>query len=710
MNKYLLEIGCEELPPKSVNIGQSYLENEFKENFKNFFLYDTPENIKIFATPRRLAVLLDNLKEKEDPKEELIIGPPYKVAVDNEGKFTKAAVGFAKKNNIPIENLQKIETEKGIYIGAIIKKEGKTLEEHIKQIVPQIISTIPFPKSMRWNNTDFRFSRPIRWILSLLNDKVVNIEIAGIKADRYTYLHRFMTHPIGRGEKKEIPGTENYEEILKLGFIIPKYEDRKKAIETQITGFANSINASAILDQELLDEVTNLLEFPVGILGDFSPEYLILPKEVIIVVCKHHQRFFNFEKDGKLIPKFLAFSNTAVKDRNVVKLGYEKVLKARLEDALFFYEEDLKKNLEDLYPLLEGILFHEKLGTMLDKVKRNGIIAEIVADALKIEDKTYIKRANKLSKVDLLTEMVKEFDELQGIMGMYYALKQGEKEEVARAIYEHYLPKTSDDDLPKTVTGTVLAISDKLDNLISFFAIGEKPKAGADPFGLRRSALGIVRILVENQVDIDLSDIVDESVRKIGLANLIKRHIKGEAKFTDLDFLNLKQEVLDFITGRFSVYLKSKGFDTDIINSVISTKETNLYRAYLKVAAVSELKHNPEFENIMVTFKRVGNIIPENFEGSFDEKYIKKEEERRLYEKLLKIEEEVLKLLEEKEYKKALSKLLELKPYVDEFFDNVMVMVKEENIKNNRLSLLKKINDLFKKLSDFTKINVQGGK
>ncbi|NPA52504.1 MAG: glycine--tRNA ligase subunit beta [Aquificae bacterium] len=695
MNRYLLEIGCEELPSQSINIGREYLQQSFHKSFENFFMYDTPQNINIFATPRRLSVLLENLKEKEDSKEELIIGPPYKVAVDNEGRFTKAAIGFAKKNNIPIENLQKIETEKGVYIGAVIKKEGKPLQEHIKQAVPSIISNIPFPKTMRWNRTNFRFSRPIRWIVSLLNEDIIDIEIAGIKSSRYTYLHRFMTKPIGRGEKKEIATPTRYEEILKLGFIVPRYEDRKKAVETQVIGFANSIDASPILDEELLDEVTNLLEFPVGILGDFSPEYLILPKEVIIVVCKHHQRFFNFEKDGKLIPKFLAFSNTAVKDKNVVKAGYEKVLKARLEDALFFYEEDLKKNLEDLYPKLKGILFHEKLGTMLDKVKRNGIIAQIIAKTLKMKQKSDINRANKLSKTDLLTEMVKEFDELQGIMGMYYALKQGEKEEVAKAIYEHYLPKTAEDPLPKTKIGTILAVADKLDTLTAFFSIGEKPKAGADPFGLRRLALGIVRILVENKLDINLEKILEQTIEQVKLPNIDK---------------TLKDQVLDFINARFVFYLKNKGIDTDIINSVLSTKEPNLYRAYLKIQAVSDLKHNPEFEDIMITFKRIGNIIPSDFKENFDKKYLTKKEEKNLYQKLLKTEKEVLKLLEEKEYKKALEKLLELKPHVDRFFDNVMVMVKENRIKTNRLSLLKRINDLFKKLSDFTKINVQGGK
>ena len=710
MKKYLLEIGCEELPPSAVSIGEDFLKGVFKERFKDFFVYDTPENVKVFATPRRLGVFLKNLKEKEEPKKETIIGPPYRIAVDQEGRFTKAAIGFANKNNIPIENLQKIETEKGVYIGAVIEREGKSIEKHIEETVPDIIKSIPFPKTMRWNGTGFRFSRPIRWVVSILDSEVLPIEIAGIKADRFTHLHRFMTNPVGRGEKKEIPSADNYEEILKFGFIIPAFSDRREAVETQITGFARSIDAEAILDEELIDEVTNLVEFPVGILGDFSPEYLVLPEEVIITVCKHHQRYFNFKRDGKLIPKFLAFSNTSVKDREVVKAGYEKVLKARLEDALFFYEEDLKKNLDELYPLLEGILFHEKLGTVLEKVKRNGIIAEIVAEKMGIKDLNDIKRANKLSKTDLLTEMVKEFDELQGIMGMYYALKQGEKEEVAKAIYEHYLPKTAEDKLPETTIGTVLSIADKLDNLISFFAIGEKPKAGIDPYGLRRSALGIVRIMVEKGIDIDLEELLSETIRKIGLLSIIERNIKGKIKTAELDVSDVKEDVLNFIIGRFQAYMRGKGFDTDVINAVLSTGDKSLYRAYLKIKTVQELKKNPDFEDVMVAFKRVGNIIPENFEASFDKALLEKDEEKQLYNKYLEISKRVDELIEKKNYRDALSELLKLKKYIDNFFDNVMVMVKEEEIKKNRLSLLKKINDLFRKISDFTKINVQGGK
>ncbi|MGC8868986.1 MAG: glycine--tRNA ligase subunit beta [Sulfurihydrogenibium sp.] len=674
MRTYLLEIGCEELPPKAILTYKDFLKDYIQENFKDFFLYDSPENIKVFATPRRLAVLVKNLRDKQPPKQQIIIGPPYKVAVDEEGKFTKAAISFAQKNNIPIENLQKIENEKGQYLGAIITQEGKDIKTHILESVQNLFKSFPQLKSMVWNSSGYRFPRPIRWIVSLLDEEVLTFTIANVKADRYTYFHRFMTKPVGRGEKKELKNALEYEEITKLGFIIASYEDRKNAVKTQYEGFAKSLDAQTIQDNELLDEITCLTEFPVGIVGEFSPEYLTLPEEVIITVCKHHQRYLNFKKDGRLIPKFLAFSNTAVKDRDVVKAGYEKVLKARLEDALFFYKEDLKIKLDDNIEKLKGVQFHEKLGSLYDKVLRNLELAKNLAEKLDYKDTAKLERAVLLSKADLLTNMVKEFDELQGIMGMYYAIKQGEDEEVAKAIYEHYLPKTADDELPQTQLGTILALADKIDTVVSFFKIGEIPKASADPFAVRRNAIGIVRLLVEKQIDLDLSDVVKD------------------------------QQVLDFILGRLESYLQSEGYKTDIINAVISLKDSNIYRNYLKVKTLQNISLREDFENIIQVFKRVGNIIPENFEGKVDVSLFQTNYEKDLYEKVLAVKDEYIKLVESKSYEDAITKLIELKPYIDSFFDNVMIMVNDEKIKNNRLSILKEINELFKYFADFTKI------
>ena len=706
MGNYLLEIGTEELPSKAINTARKYFNENLYKLFEKFFYIDSEDNIEIFSTPRRLAFLVKNLKEKEEDKEKVLIGPPLKVAVDSEGKYTKAALAFAKKNNIDIDKLEVIENERGKYIGAKVKIEGKKLEEYIKEVIPEFISKIPFPKSMRWNESNYRFSRPIRWIVSLLDDKVIPIKIASVEASRYTHLHRFMTKPIGRGEKKEIPDALSYSQILKLGFIIPKYEERKEAIKTQIEGFAKTLNAKPIIDEELLDEVVNLNEFPVGILGDFSPKYLVLPKEVIITVCKVHQRYFNFEKDGELVPKFLAISNTAVKDRKLVQRGYEKVLRARLEDALFFYEEDLKQNLEDFYPKLAGIQFHQKLGSILEKVERNGNIALLLAEEININKTDDLKRANKLSKCDLLTEMVKEFDELQGLMGMYYALKQGEKEEVARAIYEHYLPKTSEDDLPETDIGTVLALADKLDTVISFLSIGEKPKATADPYGIRRNSIGIVRLLVEKEIDLDL----EEFLRKIKKETRKKKILKFAELEKDWSLVfdeEIIPEIIDFVNGRFVSYMKEKRYDTDIINSVVSVDKGNLYKNYLKIKALQELKENPEFNQIMIVFKRVGNIIPEDFIFKFTEGLLTEKEEKELYQKYREVEEEVEKYIEENNYKEALNRLLALKRYIDNFFDNVMVMVKDDSIRNNRLSLMKLIDNTFRKIADFTKITTK---
>ena len=702
MRNYLLEIGTEELPPKAINVAISYFEHELPQLFKNFFAYHTPDNLEIFGTPRRIGFLLKNLNEKEPDTTKIIIGPPAKVGVDSEGKYTRAAIAFASKNNIPVEDLQIIENEKGKYIGAKITVEGKSIRQFITENIPQLIHKIPFPKTMRWSDSGYRFSRPVRWVVSLLDDEVIPIEIGGLNADRYTHLHRFMTEPVGRGKRESIHEAVAYKEVTKLGFVISSYDEREKSIRTQIEGFGRSLDAEPIIDEELLNEVTNLTEFPVGILGDFSPEYLVLPKEVIITVCKVHQRYFNFEKNGELIPKFLAFSNISVPDREVLKSGYEKVLKARLEDALFFYEEDLKHNLEDFYPKLAGIQFHHKLGSMLEKVERNGEIASLISELVGFNKKECLLRANKLSKCDLLTEMVKEFDELQGIMGMHYALKQGEKEEVAKAICEHYLPKSAEDELPQTETGTILALADKLDTVVSFISIGEKPRATADPFGIRRNAIGIVRLIVEKQIDIDIKTLLNRISQRAKKARILKfAEIEDNWKVTfDEEII---PDVLQFINGRFISYLREKGFDSDIINAVIST-ETNLYRAFLKVKSVQNLKKNPDFEDVMTVFKRVGRIIPEGFQEEFSENLLIEKEEKDLYREIQKIKKDFEKEIKNKEYQGALGELLKLKPFIDKFFDNVMVMVEDKKLRKNRLSLMKIINRMFLKIADFTKI------
>ncbi|MCX7760067.1 MAG: glycine--tRNA ligase subunit beta [Hydrogenothermaceae bacterium] len=674
MAEYLFEIGCEELPPKASNILREHFYNFFKEKFTEFFYTESSENIKLFSTPRRIGIYIKNLREKSPSVIQTLMGPPYKVAVDNEGKFTKAAISFAQKNSIPIEKLTKITTDKGEYIGAYIEREGENIEDFIKRVVPQAFINLPSLKSMRWNETNFTFPRPIRWILSLLDNEVIEFEIAGIKTSNYTHLHRFMTNPVGRGERKEINHPSEYEEKLKLGFIIPSFEERKKSIETQITGFAKTLDAEGIMDEELIDEVTNLTEFPVGILGEFSPEYLVMPDEVIITVCKHHQRYFNFKKNGKLIPKFLAFSNNAVRDRDVVKRGYEKVLRARLEDALFFYKEDLKKKLEDNIPKLKNIQFHEKLGSVYDKVLRNLEFAKNIATLIGYTDIQKLERSCYLSKADLLTEMVKEFDELQGIMGMYYALKQGEDEEVAKAIFEHYLPRTADDILPQTLTGTVLALADKLDTVISFISVGEIPKASADPFAIRRNAIGIIKILISKQINLDLSRITDNI------------------------------QVLEFIKSRLESFLTSEGIPADIVNAVLSTQDFDPYSIYQKSKALMELKNNPEYEKIVMVFKRIANIVPPEFEGGLNINLFEKDEEVKLNEKLQSIKPVFKSYVDKKDYQKGLLTLLELKPYIDSFFDNVMVMVENQDIKNNRLALLKEINSLFRDIADFTKI------
>ncbi|MCX7739254.1 MAG: glycine--tRNA ligase subunit beta [Hydrogenothermaceae bacterium] len=674
MAEYLLEIGCEELPPRASNILREHFYNFFTERFSSFFSFQTPDNVRVFSTPRRVAVYLKNLKEREEPKQILIVGPPYKLAIDQDGKFTKAAISFAQKNSIPLEKLQKIENEKGQYIGAYIEREGERLESFIKDAVLEVFENLPSLKSMRWNDTVFRFPRPIRWILSLLDSKVIELEIGGVRASNYTYLHRFMTNPIGRGERKEIAHPSLYEETLKLGFVIPSYEERRRSIETQLAGFGKTVSGEPVLDPELIDEVVNLTEFPVGILGDFSPEYLTMPDEVIVTVCKHHQRYFNFKRDGKLIPKFLAISNNAVKDREVVKIGYEKVLKARLEDALFFYKEDLKKRLDDHIQKLKTIQFHEKLGSVYEKVERNLELSKLLASLIQYDQLEKVERACWLSKTDLLTEMVKEFDELQGVIGRHYALKQGEDEEVSQAIFEHYLPRTAEDSLPETKLGTILSLADKIDTVVSFISIGELPKASADPFAIRRNAIGIVRILIGKSIHLDLSEIIKNTY------------------------------VIGFLALRVESFLHSEGYPLDIVKAVLAVENSNPYSIYKKVQSLVKLKELQDYERVITVFKRVVNIVPEGFQANVDPELFEKEEEVRLFKEINSLKSVFDRAVQMKDFDLAINYLLQLKPYIDAFFDNVMVMVEDERLKRNRLSLLSTISSMFGKIADFTKI------
>ena len=491
MNNYLLlEIGVEELPSRFGQTTLDQIENNLskllKEERINF------DNIEKYATPRRLTFVIKNLADKATDLEEEVKGPAKKIAVDADGNFTKPALGFMKSKGLDPENVYFKQLGNAEYLFGTIKQEGKHTSEVLKNIVPEAIKNVTFPKAMRWGGKNMRFARPIRWMVALLNNEVLDIDLEGIKSSNITRGHRFL------GEKEfEVNSVEEYFEKLDKNFVVLDQHKRKEMIREQAIEVAKSLGGEVELDEDLLEEITFLVEYPTAFYGEFDEEYVKLPKEVVTTPMKEHQRYFPVSKDGKLLPNFIAVRNGDSNRIDLVKAGNEKVLRARLADALFFYHEDTKKPLESFVDKLQTVVFQAKLGTVYDKTLRIEKLSQVILNELNMtESKENTLRAAKLCKADLVTNMVFEFTELQGIMGRDYAQVSGENEEVCQGIFEHYLPRFAGDILPETNTGIALSIADKLDSIAGFFAIGIKPSGSQDPYALRRQALGILSYII----------------------------------------------------------------------------------------------------------------------------------------------------------------------------------------------------------------------
>jgi len=680
----LLEIGTEELPASFIGPALSYLKRALSEKLTENHL--PPSEVESLGTPRRLIAIAYDVPEKQPDREELFIGPSYAAAF-KEGKPTKAAEGFARSKGVSVEELIVVENpkgKKGKYVAVKKVIKGRPAVEVLKELLPQLILSIPFKKSMRWGEKRIRFGRPIRWILALYGSDVVEFEIDGIKSSNISYGHRFLA--------PEAFLVENPYELtthLEERFVVASPEKRRALILDRAKDLAKVAGGKLLEDEELLEETANLTEFPYPILGSFEEEFLSLPKEVPITVMKEHQKFFSVvDERGNLKNYFIGVSNIKPPDEAVVRLGYEKVLRARLKDALFFFNEDRKKRLEERVPELKGIVFHEKLGTMLQKTKRLTALAPYTSKELSFNKEEEASRAAYLCKADLLTEMVNEFPELQGIMGKYYALLDGEKEEVALAIEEHYLPRFSGDRVAQTQAGISLSVAEKVDNLVGFIGAGLKPTGSADPFALRRNALGLIQTLIERELFLNLKRVAQraqELYREQGI------ELQEEAA----------DETITFIKERLKGVLREKGFQPDTVEAVLGVTD-DPYDALLRAKAVEALRINPEFEEVLITMRRVVNIIPEGFqpqpftpEGPY---------ERELFEKFQSLKEEISDKISKKDYRGALILIKELKPAVDAFFDNVMVMDKDEAVRNRRLSLLKTIADELNKLLDFSKL------
>ena len=509
-NYFLLEVGVEELPSRFVESTltqiKENLEKSLKENRVEF------ENIEKYGTPRRLTFVINNICDKQSDLEEELKGPSKKISVDADGNFTKPALGFMKSKGLDEANVYFKQVGKDEYLFGTLKQEGQATSEVLKEIVPAAIKGVTFPKAMRWGGKNMRFARPIRWMVALLNDEVLPINLEGIVASNVTKGHRFL------GAKEIVVNSvEDYKAKLRENYVILDQAERKAMIVEQANKVAESLGGKVIMDSDLLDEVTCIVEYPTAFYGEFDKEYLKLPKRVVITPMQDHQRYFPVEDaDGNLLPNFIAVRNGDSFGIENVKAGNEKVLEARLADALFFYREDTKRNLAFFKERLKTVVFQEKLGTIYDKSERITKLSAVIADSLGCADKKAdIVRAAELCKADLVTNMVFEFDELQGYMGMEYSKLEGENPAVSQAIYEHYMPVSAGAEVPASLEGSVVSIADKLDSIAGFFAIGIQPTGSQDPFALRRQALGILNILMENKITIDIKEISKMSVKEL---------------------------------------------------------------------------------------------------------------------------------------------------------------------------------------------------
>jgi glycyl-tRNA synthetase beta chain len=683
---FLLEIGVEELPAASVLPAVDFVKSEFENFFKE---RQIPfGEIKTFATPRRLTVLVEKLAESEPLKKEIVFGPPKNIAFDENGNPTKALLGFLKKNGVSLEEVKVLKKGKGEYVAVEKTVGGRKTEELLAELIPKILDRIPFPKRMRWDSSGKTFLRPVRWILALADGRVVKFKWGNLESSNITYGHRFKDADTFRGRRLEITDPVDYFKKLDEFFVQLDHRERRKKIEETLSVYEGEFDAGVPKREELVEENTFLTEYVYPVLGTFSERYLELPPLVIITVAAHHQRFFCFQReDGTVVPKFLAISNNVPKDDSKVREGYENVLRARLEDALFFYREDLKTPLEELVPKLGGILQHPKLGTLYDKTLRLEKLTPEIEKTTNPQKVEKTKRAAHLSKADLLTEMVKELDELQGYMGYIYAKAQGEDEEVALALWEQYKPKGEGDEVPSTDTGTALSIADKLHDLVGYFGVGEKPRSSADPLGLRRAALGIIRILDAKRFNLDLKGFVEKTYDLFEKLELSKPEVV--------------EELENFFRQRLVNYL-SERYPKELVLAVVETREG--FDVVGTINAVEELYKILSTEEVALAreaYRRVRKIIAKIKETyKVDENLLNLPEERELYQTLAELE----KLFETLGVAEKVKKLAEFKKIVDRFFDNVMVMDKDEKIRQNRVALLQRTKKLFEQVADLEKL------
>ena len=701
----LFEIGCEEIPAGMIPKAAAELKAILVKYLLAADLVDKPTiegMIEAFGAPRRLAVIAHGLRLRQVDSTREVTGPPKSVAFDNLGEPTRAAMSFAEKQGIPVSKLSTVTTPKGEYVVAKQVVIGKPAAQILAEILPQAIQEISWPRSMYWMGAHGpRFIRPMRWIVALLDGKAVPFSFAGLRAGSHTVGHRFL----GK-QSILLDGPRDYEPKLKKNFVLCRPEARRKKIEIEIRQLTSRNKLNVHDDAGLLDLVTYLNEYPSVIMGDFDPGFLSLPDEILITVMRDHQKYFGLEtRDGELAPHFLAVINLPSDPKGLVRAGHERVLRARFADAQFFWETDQKKRLGDYLPRLAAVTYESRLGSYGDKVERMRFLSRWLAEqwfsrGISQADVAGSDRAAELAKCDLVTEMVHEFPELQGIVGGLYARAQGEPEEIAWAVYDHYKPLGLDDPLPRNLTGCAVSLADKLDSLVACFAVGAIPTGSSDPFALRRAALGVVKIILEKKLPVSISAAISAA------AKALKQH----APKIDVSEAVQKQ-VLDFLLDRARFMLTEKrGFAYDEINAAFAAGADDLVDAVERVAAVKAIRNTKNFGPLAASFKRIRNIL-EKSAGTLDKGQLNvqpellwEQAERELHAAAQKIGEEATRRKKAGKYREALEVISELRPSVDQFFEKVLVMVEDQAVRKNRVALLANLLKEFSTIADFSQL------
>ncbi|HSR49912.1 MAG TPA: glycine--tRNA ligase subunit beta [Acidobacteriota bacterium] len=688
-HRFLLELGLEEIPAWMIDDASRQLGQEIEKGLKELEV-DFQGPPRLYNSPRRLAVAVEGLPERQPDRREVVTGPPKAVAFDDQGNPTQAAEGFAKKMGVDASQLTVEETDKGQYVSCVRTIEGRPLLELLGQVSEQAIRALQWPKNMYWRESRFRFIRPIRWMVALLAHREVDLEVEGVRGGRVTWGHRFLGM-----QRLVLQNADDYPQRLVKGYVLADPEQRRERIQA---GLRQAVpqGLSPLPDEGLMEDVVYLNEYPTVIRGAFDEKYLEIPREVLVTVMRFHQKYFAVvDEEGRLRNYFLTVLNTASDEGGRIRKGHEKVLRARLEDAAFFWDGDRSTPLEERVQALDEVVFQEKLGSYGDKARRLQSLCARLAESWPQLDARALGTAARLCKADLVTDMVKELTELEGIMGGLYAREEGYDEKVHRAIYEHYRPASLEEDIPSSLHGAALSLADKLDTLVGCFGIGMVPKGSRDPFGLRRLAQGIVKILLE------LGDRVPGSLT---LGQLVDWSLQEHQPEEPPD--EVRSKLMEFLNQRVRHLFEQQGLAYDVINAVLTAPAQRVAERRRMAEALAAMRSEEDFEALATAFKRIRNILAKAERGlpQVEENLLQEDAEKDLYKHFREAVPQVDQLLQDNDFEAALRRMAALRRPVDRFFDEVMVMTEDERLQLNRLALLDELSKLFLQAADISEI------